>query len=126
MGQSAAELRREIEDTRGDLGETLDAIGDRVSPARMIERRKNRMSEGARLVRERVMGTADHAGQAAGDVAGDAIDTLKSAPEASASADPGQPAGRGRGGVRLRRTPCVGVPRVRDREAGRRGADGQG
>ena len=41
MGQSADELRHDIEATRGQLGETLDAIGDRVSPGRMIERRKN-------------------------------------------------------------------------------------
>ena len=31
MGQSPEELKEEIETTRGDLGETLDAIGDRVS-----------------------------------------------------------------------------------------------
>ena len=32
MGQSAEELRQEIAGTRADLGDTLDAIGDRVSP----------------------------------------------------------------------------------------------
>jgi len=43
MGQNADELRRNIETTRENLGETVEAIGDRVSPGRMIERRKNRV-----------------------------------------------------------------------------------
>jgi hypothetical protein len=44
MGQSAEELRRDIERTREGLGETLDAIGDRVSPGRIMERKKNRVT----------------------------------------------------------------------------------
>ena len=58
MGQDADQLKREIEDTRGELGGTLDAIGDRLSPGRMVERRKNRMMNGLHNVRDRVMGTA--------------------------------------------------------------------
>lgn len=95
MGQSAAELRREIETTRGELGETLDAIGDRVSPGRMIERRKNRMSEGLRLVRDRVMGTAEQVGHTAGDLTGDAMDTLKDAPGAARQQTQGNPLAAG-------------------------------
>ena len=67
MGQSAEELRREIEYTRDDLGQTLDAIGDRVSPGRIVERRKNRVVNGLTSVRDRVMGTASDAGHAIGD-----------------------------------------------------------
>ena len=81
MGQSADELRREIEGTRGDLGETLDAIGDRLSPGRMVERRKNRVVYGLQSVRERVMGTASDTGQAIGDTAGGAVDTIKGTPD---------------------------------------------
>src|SRR4051794_41986204 len=61
VGQSAEELRREIEATRGDLGTTIDAIGDRVSPGRIVERRTNRMRGGIRSVRESVMGRASSA-----------------------------------------------------------------
>jgi hypothetical protein len=61
MGQSAEELRYEIESTRADLGETLDAIGDRLSPSRMVDRRRNRMRAGVHRFRERVMGTATDA-----------------------------------------------------------------
>ncbi len=58
MGQNADELRRNIETTRENLGETVEAIGDRVSPGRMIGRRKNRVMTNFRNIRERVMGSA--------------------------------------------------------------------
>ena len=50
MGQSAEELRRDIEQTRNGLGNTMEAIGDRVSPSRMMERRKNRFRNGVQHV----------------------------------------------------------------------------
>lgn len=59
MGQSAEELRRDIERTREELGGTIDAIGDRVSPSRVMERRTNRMKDGITSVRTRVMGSAE-------------------------------------------------------------------
>jgi Protein of unknown function (DUF3618) len=102
MGQSAEELRREIEDTRGDLGDTLDAIGDRLSPGRMIERRKNRLMGGLRDVRERVMGTADDASSAVGRVgatvggaAEEAVDTVRTAPSALRQQAQGNPLAAG-------------------------------
>lgn len=67
MAQSAEELRRDIERTREGLGETLDAIGDRVSPGRMIERRKNRVTASVRGIKDRVMGTAGDATHAVTD-----------------------------------------------------------
>ena len=88
MGQSTEELRRDIAQTRGELGETLDAIGDRVSPGRMIERRKNRATNMVRGVRDRVMGSASDtshaladAGHAIGETASGTVDSLKSSPE---------------------------------------------
>jgi len=80
MGQSAEELKRDIESTRGDLGETLEAIGDRVSPARMIERRKNRVMHTIHQIRERVMGAASDTGHAVTDTAGGAVNTLTGTP----------------------------------------------
>jgi ElaB/YqjD/DUF883 family membrane-anchored ribosome-binding protein len=91
MGQSAEELRREIEYTREDLGETLDAIGDRVSPGRIVERRKNRVVNGFSSVRNRVMGTASDAGHSVGDTAGGAVDTIKGAPDAVVQQTQGNP-----------------------------------
>jgi hypothetical protein len=59
MGKSAEDLRQDIESARADMGETLDAIGDRVSPGRMIERRRFQMRQSMQRVREVVMGTAE-------------------------------------------------------------------
>lgn len=56
MGQSTEQLRREIEATRNGLGDTLEAIGDRVSPSRVVQRRKNRVTGALRDARDRVMG----------------------------------------------------------------------
>jgi len=67
MGEATDDVKRQIEDTRNDLGQTIDAIGDRVIPGRVIERRKNQMSHGVRSVVDRVMGTAHDARQAVGD-----------------------------------------------------------
>jgi len=68
MGTQPEELRTEIAETRADLSNTLDAIGDRVSPGRIIERRKNRMTEGVQSMRDRVMGTAHDASDTASGV----------------------------------------------------------
>ncbi len=95
MGQSADELRREIEGTRGDLGETLDAIGDRVSPGRMLERRKNRFVNGVQSVRDRVMGTAESTSSAVADSASGAVEGLKQAPDAVRQRTEGSPIGAG-------------------------------
>jgi ElaB/YqjD/DUF883 family membrane-anchored ribosome-binding protein len=95
MGQSAEELRREIEDTRHDLGQTLDAIGDRVSPGRIVERRKNRVMTGLHSVRDRVMGTAADTGHAIGETAGGAVDTLKATPDAVVGQTQGNPLAAG-------------------------------
>jgi len=67
-------VRREIEDTRNELGNTIDAIGDRVIPGRVIERRKNQMNQGVRSVMDRVMGKAHDARQAVGDAGSSVTD----------------------------------------------------
>ena len=74
MGERTEELKREIESTRSDLGDTLDAIGDRVSPGRVMERRKNRMNAGVRSVVDRVMGKAHDVAGTGHDVMGSAHD----------------------------------------------------
>ena len=51
MGQAAdelrdaAEIRDDIERTREDMAETLDAIGDRVSPRLQAERQMDRLRQ---------------------------------------------------------------------------------
>jgi gas vesicle protein len=69
MGKSASEVRSEIQDTRQEMSETIDAIADRTSPGRMIQRRRQRMSDGWRSVRDRVMGRAQDTSRSATDSA---------------------------------------------------------
>ncbi len=91
MGQSTEELKRDIEQTRADMSGTLDAIEDRVSPSRMIQRRKNRVAESVHAARERIMGTASQMEQGVAAAAGDVTDTIKDAPHAVARGTEGSP-----------------------------------
>ena len=83
MARNPEDVRREIDRARGDLGVTLEAIGDRVSPKlvkeramdnvtdrvdaindrvnpkRIVQRRRTRMRGSLRNVRESVMGPAE-------------------------------------------------------------------
>jgi hypothetical protein len=81
MGQSATELRYEIAQTRQQMGETMDAIGDHVSPGRMMERRKNRMARGFQSVRDRVMGSASSTGHSMSSSAHGAMESIEHSPE---------------------------------------------
>lgn len=61
MGQDTQELKREIAETRHDLGETLDEIGNRITPSRIVERQRRRVSQRWWTTKEKVMGTTHHA-----------------------------------------------------------------
>jgi uncharacterized protein YjbJ (UPF0337 family) len=76
MGQSAEELRQQIAETRGELGLTVDAISDHVSPARIVQRRKDRVAsrwnaaKGSVMgAKESVMGSASNLGSSLSSVA---------------------------------------------------------
>ena len=60
MGTTEDELRRSAEIDRARMGETLEAIGDRISPERMVERRKAAVGQGFRRMREAVMGSPEY------------------------------------------------------------------
>jgi hypothetical protein len=70
--QNPEELRRDIEVTREEMGETLEALGDKLSPQRELERRKEQVrtqvddvkstvTEGAHQVQEQVGVRVDQA-----------------------------------------------------------------
>jgi gas vesicle protein len=83
MGKTAEELRDDIELRREYLSRDLDAIGDRVSPSRVVERRTEAVKDRFRNAKESVMGKADDIGDhavdlrdRAGDRAGSARETV--------------------------------------------------
>ena len=61
MGQSAQQVRADIERTREDLGQDLDAIGDKISPRQAVLRRTDRVRSKLTDMKERVMGSAESA-----------------------------------------------------------------
>ncbi len=67
MGTRADEIRYDIERTRAELGDTIDEVGDRVSPKQMARRGRDRTRQRFRNAKDRVMGSA-----------GDAKDKMKS------------------------------------------------
>jgi len=106
MGTSAEELRERLDAQRNDLSADLDAIGDRVSPGRIMERRKSAVKDRVGSVRERLMGAADtssHAVGAAPAAMGDGVsravshlgDQMAAAPTAATHAVQGNPLAMG-------------------------------
>ena len=58
MSTRTDELRMDIAEERRELAESIEAIGDRVSPGRIAERGTNRVKERVSTLRETVMGAA--------------------------------------------------------------------
>lgn len=75
MGKTAEELRSDIAQQRIDLTRDFEMIGDRVSPARIVERRTEAAKGRVRRMREAVMGTADDVTGSAGSAMGSLRDT---------------------------------------------------
>jgi uncharacterized protein YjbJ (UPF0337 family) len=106
MGTRADELKSDLERQRDALGEDLEAVGDRVSPGRMVERRKAAFRQRFDRLRGRVMGTADSGRSGMADAAGTTTekageatqavkDRLSDAPQAVGSATEGNPLAAG-------------------------------
>jgi len=91
----SARVRNEIDDTREHLGATVEAIGDRVLPGRIIERRKETTARSLRGLRDRIMGTAHDTREQLADSAGSTVDHLRDAPESLAQHTEGSPLAAG-------------------------------
>ena len=91
MGQSPDQLKQDVESTRAELSDTLDAIGDRVSPGRMIERRKNRMRQGVDTVRERIMGVTHGTADSTKEKLSSTMDTVRDLPDVGRQQTQGHP-----------------------------------
>jgi uncharacterized protein YjbJ (UPF0337 family) len=110
MAEEPDRLRQDIEDTRASLTRDVDLLAEKTSPAKVAQRRWT-------AVKDKVMGTTDHARHAAadstsaalttvqdkasraGDVAGekahDVADAVRSAPQAVAGQTQGNPLAAG-------------------------------
>lgn len=79
MTDSPEAIRADIERTRAELGSDVDALADKVSPSKIVERQKSKVHGAVRSVRDRLMGVADDAGSAASDLAHHAGDVAHGA-----------------------------------------------
>jgi len=91
------------------MGNTLEAIGDRLSPQRAVERRKAAVGQGFKRLRESVMGSSDYeepmtqrmrgtaqsAAQSAAGTARSAAQTVQQAPEMITNKARGNPLAAG-------------------------------
>ena len=91
----SSRVRNEIDDTREHLGATVEAIGDRVLPGRIIERRKETTARSLRGLRDRIMGTAHDTREQLADSAGSTVDHLRDAPDSLAEHTEGSPLAAG-------------------------------
>jgi hypothetical protein len=109
MGQAAMttndeaeQLRRSIDQQRNALGRDLEALGDHVSPGRVIERRRMAVSRRVRSMKDSVMGAADQTGERVGGAgssvaegAGSLIGAVTDAPDAVKERTAGSPLAMG-------------------------------
>jgi hypothetical protein len=84
MATEPDQLRADIEATRGELAGDVDRLADRTNPKRIVQRRWDRVKDGASSVRDRVMGATQ-----------EATDTVKEAPQAVTRSAAGNPLAAG-------------------------------
>jgi hypothetical protein len=107
MGKSASEVRADIEDTRREMSDTIDAIADRTSPRRILDRRRQAVAGRWRSMRETVMGPAEAApagavgdgarrvSESARDTTGSVADAARQVPETVVHQTQGNPVAAG-------------------------------
>lgn len=84
-------IRADIERTRQELGQDVDALADKVNPGKMAQRQTDKVRRAAGRFKDRVMGTAsDVVGSTQGAV-GHAGETVADAPHRVAAAAQGNP-----------------------------------
>jgi gas vesicle protein len=79
MGETPEELRGQLASKREDLTRDLEAIGDRVSPGRVVERRQAAVRMRVSDVKDRVMGAKDVASDHLHESAATTADTMTDA-----------------------------------------------
>src|SRR6476620_7792570 len=72
-------IRRQIEDTRRELSYDVDALNEKVNPARVVDRRVTAAKGRLTSVKEKVMGSAHDTTSSAQGMASDAAGTVQDA-----------------------------------------------
>ncbi|MCP2032992.1 gas vesicle protein [Okibacterium sp. HSC-33S16] len=94
MTNNPEEIRQEIEETRRELGNDVDALADKVSPSSIAQRQTDKVKGFGRKIKDNVMGVADNATSHLSDAAshvGDAASHAGSMPSTAVSKAKGNP-----------------------------------
>jgi len=67
MTTNADQLRRDIEQTRADLGEDVDALADKVTPSKIMDRQTRKVRTAFGTAKDRVMGVVSDAQDTLGE-----------------------------------------------------------
>lgn len=74
MSDSPEAIRADIERTRSELGQDVDALSDKVNPSKIADRQTARIRGAFGSVRDRVMGVGDDAQSSVASAASGAVD----------------------------------------------------
>jgi len=85
------QIRADIERTRSALGSDVDALADKVTPSKIVDREKQKAKNALGSVKDRVFGVAADASDHASDALGSAGDALTSAPQRAVAKAEGAP-----------------------------------
>jgi len=88
-------IRRQIEDTRRELSYDVDALNEKVNPARVMDRRVSAAKGRFTHVKEKVMGSASDTTSSAQGVMSDAAGTLQETPDMVVRQTQGNPLAAG-------------------------------
>lgn len=88
-------IRHEIEGTQRNLSTDVNALIEKVTPGRIVERRVGRMRTASGTARDRVMSTAADQASAAGDKVSSAADAVGEAPSSIRRGTRGNPLAAG-------------------------------
>jgi hypothetical protein len=95
MSNDPEHIRREIERTRSELSDNVNALGDKVNPGSIAKRQVSRVRGAATSVKEAVLGSASDAADTGQQVATTMGDAVSDAPSAVARKAQGSPIAAG-------------------------------
>src|SRR6185436_9986753 len=95
MSNDPEQIRRDIERTRTELSENVNALGDKVNPGSIAKRQAGRVRGAAVSVKDAVLGSASDAADTGQRVAGVVGDAVSDAPTAVARKAQGSPIAAG-------------------------------
>src|SRR5690242_5938472 len=79
-------IRRQIEDTRRELSYDVDALNEKVNPARVVDRRVSAAKGRITNIKEKVMGSAHDTSSSAQGMASNAAGSVQDAASAAVGA----------------------------------------